>query len=297
MDYNRYRLSKINDNLQKFVLTKVAFMDNTADKSKYTIRKAEAADASRIAEILVFAKRTHYRPIFQDDAVSFGKLQVLPIAQDLLDHPEKLSQYQVYDDGIIKGLIRLDVDEIAELYVEPLLEGQGVGSALIGYAMDKILHPHLWVLDGNDKALEFYQKHGFTLTGEKREVEGTGKTESLMFHNEPLSGKLSRKVVRVIIDRPLGSTHPEYPDTVYPVNYGYIDGYMGGDGESQDAYVLGINEPVTEVIGKVIAVIHRLDDNEDKWVVAAEGSRVFSTDIVKNTRFIEKYFKTTLTLL
>lgn len=272
-------------------------MDNTDNKPKKLIRKAEAADASRIAEILVFSKRTHYRPIFQDDAVSFGEMQVLPLAQDLLEHPEKLSQYQVYDDGFVKGIIRMDVDEIAELYVDPLLEGQGVGSALINYAMDKVLHPHLWVLDGNEKALEFYQKHNFILTGKKKEVEGTGKTESFMVHQQPLSGKISRKIVRVVIDRPLGSTHPEYPDTVYPVNYGYIEGYMGGDGEPQDAYVLGINEPVTEAIGKVIAVIHRVDDNEDKWVVAAEGSRVFSTDILKNTRFIEKHFKTTLTLL
>ena len=31
------------------------------------IRKAAAADASRLAEILIFTKRTHYRRIFRDD--------------------------------------------------------------------------------------------------------------------------------------------------------------------------------------------------------------------------------------
>ena len=77
--------------------------------------------------------------------------------------------------------------------------------------------------------------------------------------------------VKVIVDRPLGSVHPKHKDIIYTVNYGYIPRVIAPDGEEQDAYILGVNEPVTEFVGKVIAVIHRLNDIEDKWVVAPEG--------------------------
>ena len=62
-----------------------------------------SAFESRIAEILVFSKRTHYRAIFHDDAFSFGALQVHPIAQAYLDHPENLRGIRVYDDGFVNS--------------------------------------------------------------------------------------------------------------------------------------------------------------------------------------------------
>lgn len=60
----------------------------------------------------------------------------------------------------------------------------------------------------------------------------------------------------VTVDRPLGSYHPEHTDLYYPINYGYIKGTMAPDGEEENAYILGINEPVKEYTGKVIAVIY-----------------------------------------
>jgi putative acetyltransferase len=267
------------------------------DSEMIFIREAKAKDASRIAEILVFSKRTHYRRIFQDDAFSFGDLQVLSAAQNLLVHPKTLASYTVYDDGFVKGLILLKDDEIAELYVDPFFERQGIGSALMAYALEKILHPRLWVLDGNDNAVRFYQKQGFRFTGEKQFVPGTDKTESRMMHAGPVTGDLSKKVVRVIVDRQLGSVHPDFPDMIYPVNYGYVEGVPGGDGEDQDAYILGIQEPVTEMVGRIAAVIHRENDNEDKWVVIPIGSKIRSSDILKNTAFTEQYFRSSITLM
>ena len=79
------------------------------------------------------------------------------------------------------------------------------------------------------------------------------------------------KVVKVTVDRPLGSYHPEYTDMYYPVNYGYIEGVYANDDEEQDAYILGVNEPVKYFEGRIIAIIHRLDDVENKWVVVPEG--------------------------
>lgn len=91
--------------------------------------------------------------------------------------------------------------------------------------------------------------------------------------------------VKVIVDRPLGSTHPKYDDIIYPINYGYIEGIIAGDGEEQDAYILGVDKPVKEFVGKVIAIIHWKDDVEDKWVVAPEGVMYTKDEIAEQVRF------------
>lgn len=101
---------------------------------------------------------------------------------------------------------------------------------------------------------------------------------------------LNQKIT-VIIDRPLGSVHPDYPDTVYPINYGYLSGTKSGDGEPIDAYVLGVDHALPIFIGKCIAIIHRLDDNEDKLVAAPECMDFSVEQIKQLTDFQEKYFK------
>ena len=100
------------------------------------------------------------------------------------------------------------------------------------------------------------------------------------------------KKVKVIIDRPLGTYHPKHKDIFYSVNYGYIEGIIAPDGEEQDAYVLGVSEPVSEFTGKIIAIIKRLDDVEEKWVVAPENMTFTKDEIMKQVEFQEKYFKT-----
>ena len=102
------------------------------------------------------------------------------------------------------------------------------------------------------------------------------------------------KVVTVTIDRPLGSHHPEYTDLYYPVNYGYVKGIMSPDGEEMDAYVLGVFEPLAEFTGRVIAVIHRLNDVEDKLVVAPDGMCFSCDEIASMTEFQERYFQTNI---
>lgn len=103
-------------------------------------------------------------------------------------------------------------------------------------------------------------------------------------------------VVKVIVDRPLGSYHPKHKDIYYSVNYGYIPGVMAPDGEEQDAYILGVNEPVEEFVGKVIAIIHRFDDVEDKWVVAPENVSFTAEEIMAQVAFQEQYFQTEISL-
>ncbi len=103
--------------------------------------------------------------------------------------------------------------------------------------------------------------------------------------------------VTVTVDRPLGSCHPKHPDLYYPINYGYIRGIMAPDGEEQDAYILGVDIPIAEFTGNVIAIIHREDDIEDKWVVAPEGIQFTEAQIRALTAFQEQYFKSTIKLI
>ena len=98
------------------------------------------------------------------------------------------------------------------------------------------------------------------------------------------------KIVNVKIDRPLGSLHPKH-GFVYPVNYGYIPGTVSGDGEELDAYVLGEHKPLEEFQGKVIAIIHRLNDDDDKLVVMQDGRNYTDDQIRALTEFQEQWFK------
>ena len=98
------------------------------------------------------------------------------------------------------------------------------------------------------------------------------------------------KLVNVVMDRPLGSYHPEHKDMYYPVNYGYIPGIMAPDGEEQDAYVLGVDVPLIEFVGEVVAIIKRNDDIEDKWVVVPQGMDISKDEIEKQVHFQEQYF-------
>ena len=98
------------------------------------------------------------------------------------------------------------------------------------------------------------------------------------------------QTVTVTVDRPLGSVHPEHKGLRYPVNYGYVQGVVAQDGEEQDAYILGVGEPVNEFSGKVIAVIHRKDDVEDKLVVVPDGVAMSIDEIREGVWFVEQYF-------
>ncbi len=136
------------------------------------IRKATEEDASRIAEILVFSKRMKYRSIFNDDAYSFGELQVLPVAKNYIENGFFNNMF-LYDDGIIKGLIRIEKEEIIELYVDHFFQGQGVGSELIEYTKENFSVNFLWTIEKNIDAIRFYEAHGFHLTVTRKFEEGT----------------------------------------------------------------------------------------------------------------------------
>lgn len=137
------------------------------------IRKAEIQDASRLAEILIFTKRINYRKIFHDDKVSFGEMQVYPLAQDYIVNPEKLENIWVYDDEFVKGMIHIEGKKLIELYVDSFFQNAGIGAKLIEFAIRMFEIQSLFVLEKNTSAIRFYQRHGFYLTHERQLEEGT----------------------------------------------------------------------------------------------------------------------------
>ena len=98
------------------------------------------------------------------------------------------------------------------------------------------------------------------------------------------------KVVKVNVDRKLGSKHPKY-NYIYPINYGYVPGTISGDGEELDCYILGVGEPLEKFEGECIAVIHRTNDDDDKLIVVPKGQQFSDEEIRELTKFQEQYFE------
>lgn len=105
-----------------------------------------------------------------------------------------------------------------------------------------------------------------------------------------LTGIIGRKV-HVIIDRPAGSHHPRNPDIYYPINYGYLEDVIAGDGSGQDVYILGPDKPLQTFDGVIIAVYHRTNDVEDKWIAAAVGCDYSDEEILQSIAFVEQFFE------
>ena len=134
------------------------------------IRKAVAADLARIAEIVIFNYRLNFYPIFKNDDYYFHELQVPSLMKEyegVVDH------MWVYDDSVVKGMIQMENREIKKLFVEPVLQGHSIGSALLQYAVAEHGANTLWALEKNVGAIRFYERHGFRKTSDKQLEEDT----------------------------------------------------------------------------------------------------------------------------
>ena len=134
------------------------------------IRKANDKDLARIAEIQIFNYRLYFYPIFQCDEYYFDELRVPSLMKEYESHLDSL---YVYDDGVVKGFIKIEGTYIARLFVEPVLQNASIGSELLKYAVKEHNANHLWALEKNVKAIRFYNRHGFFATGEKKLEEDT----------------------------------------------------------------------------------------------------------------------------
>ena len=126
---------------------------------------------------------------------------------------------------------------------------------------------------------------------------GYGNTEVFLSaeERETLIRTFLGKIVTITIDRPIGFHHVTKGIHLdYTINYGYLPGVTGGDGEEQDVYVLGIKEPLETFTGRIIGVVRRSDDNEDKFIAAPDGMELTRQEIETEIHFVEQYFDSSL---
>ena len=139
------------------------------------LRPARAEDLLRIAEIEIFNYRLNFYPIFRSDAYYFGEKTVPNLIAFYSKEPGVIENTVVYDDGVVKGFVRVNGDLIEKLFVEPVLQNRGIGDALFRYAADTLGGRRLWVLEKNPRAIRFYERHGFHLTEQKKRVDDTNE--------------------------------------------------------------------------------------------------------------------------
>lgn len=139
------------------------------------IRPAQAEDLNRIAEIEIFNYRLNFYPIFRSDAYYFGEKTVPNLIAFYSKEPGVIENTVVYDDGVVKGFVRVNGDLIEKLFVEPVLQNRGIGDALFRYAAEALGGRRLYVLEKNPRAIRFYERHGFHLTEQKKRVDDTNE--------------------------------------------------------------------------------------------------------------------------
>ena len=113
-----------------------------------------------------------------------------------------------------------------------------------------------------------------------------------MGNNKNFESYLGKKI-HIIIDRPLGTKHPKW-NFIYPINYGFIPDTLAADDEEIDAYLLGVFEPISNFTGICIAIIHRINDNDDKLIIIPENKDYTNDQIMALTEFQERFFKSTI---
>ena len=180
------------------------------------------------------------------------------------------------------------------LSVDPAYRKRGIASLLLKEALDKLDRDiTVSTFRKNDvKGIaprKLYKKFGFE-EGELIEEFGYPNQRFVLHADKSVDSVIIGTTVTVTVDKPLGSYHPEYKDMYYPINYGYIEGVMAPDGEKQDAYILGVNEPVGKFTGKIIAIVYRKDDIEEKWVVVPDGVTFSKEEIRRQIHFQKQYF-------
>ena len=148
------------------------------------IRPMRENDASRVAEILIFAKRVAYRPIFRNDYVSFQEMNVLDLALSYRENSKLREDVFVYDDGIVRGMISVDRAfapgewHLRELYVDPFFQNKNIGTLLMREFLSRASasgsrQVSLWVLEANQAARSFYESFGWRPSGQRRPEPGT----------------------------------------------------------------------------------------------------------------------------
>ena len=252
-------------------------IDTIADSAAYFNKKIHTDERFREREkgadgnnYGIFQKRWGNHQFHENGGESLAMVQERNIAAltDILVENQKKSE----DTSIVIGTHGTALSTILNYYDRD-------------YNLDSFLRiidwmPYIIELDFDGENLIRKQEH-FHI---QKEFKGKMRAD------KPEEKSMLGKVVTVTVDRPLGSYHSKHKDMYYPINYDYIEGIMAPDGEEQDAYILGIDIPVETFMGKIIAVVHRNDDVEEKWVVCPDNMNYSEEEIRKQIDFQEQYF-------
>ena len=130
------------------------------------IRRATSDDADALGGLFVRARdRMAYLPrIPDDDRPKLGGWIV-----------ERHEVWVSQEDDVIAAFAGLSPGWLDHLYVEPALQGRGLGGALLDHAQAR--QPQglqLWVFQKNEGARRFYERHGFRLV---ELTDGSGNQE------------------------------------------------------------------------------------------------------------------------
>ncbi|MBE6774739.1 MAG: NUDIX domain-containing protein [Ruminococcaceae bacterium] len=94
------------------------------------------------------------------------------------------------------------------------------------------------------------------------------------------------KFVKVRVTSPMYSYNKRF-GFKYKLNYGIMEGSRSRKNTVQFAYIMGINHPVRNFDGRVIAVIRRHGGRGVAWVVAPKSTRFIVNDIKEAISFAE----------
>ena len=247
-----------------------------------TIRKLdreEIYDALNLVKEVFFAEGNLGYPM--EGAKAF--LEFVSAKGELLDF---LGAY----DAALEGVLGYTEDyHLALLFVRREYQNTGIAARLF-QALKEEAKKHAVsriTVNAAESAAGFYEAVGFEAYGPKETRDGITSVPMEYLMGEEALGRS----VTVTVDRPYGSLHPHYPDTEYPCNYGYVEEVLAADGEYQDAYIIGVYEPVDTFSGTVAAIVYRRNDCESKWVVTKDGT-CDRQEVIDTIGVIEQYFDT-----
>lgn len=235
--------------------------------------------------------------LFHLDALYWNKDGTHITREELIAKQKEIFRLDSYIiDGNFKSTLELRIKEADVIFLFDL----PTATCLNGAKNRKGNTPDMpCQLHSNDELLDFIKKFNTDIMPTMKELFEKYNSNIITFHSHREADEYieNLKTVTVTVDRPLGSFHPNYKDLFYPINYGYIEGLITDDCEEQDAYILGVNKPINIFVGEIIAIIHRLNDVEDKWLVAPKDMKFTTQEIEEQVRFQEQYFEHYIELL
>lgn len=208
----------------------------------------------------------------------------------------------LFENGeLIRGILppNGDVNAAVEEMLKTRLKAKKYDVAVVASVPKISMNIHLFLVDISsfaDTVPIFLQAH------DKEELPRLSSPDAMLFERTQkfiadcrrATEALLGREVTVIMDRPVGTHHPKHPEIIYPINYGYIDAMLSADGEGIDVYLLGIHEPLESARAKIIAVIRREDDIEDKLAAAPIGMDFSEREIADAVHFQEQFYRSSV---